>query len=54
MDGAEIVLTGLVASTDGKRAFRVLMRGEDPELLGAEAAQQILTQGAAEVLGPGG
>ena len=52
MDGAEIVLTGLVASTDGKRAFRVLMRGEDPELLGAEAAQQILTQGAAEVLGP--
>ena len=54
MDGVDIDLTGLVASTDGKRAFRVQGRGGDPQLLGADLADQILAQGAAKILNPGG
>jgi hydroxymethylbilane synthase len=45
-----ISMTGLVASTDGKRVVRATAEGVDPVLLGTQLAQQVLAQGAGELL----
>jgi len=48
---SKIELTGLVASTDGRRVIRVSGEGLDPTTLGVELAQQALAQGAGDLLG---
>ena len=45
-----IVLTGLVASIDGKQMIQVVKEGNDPFELGYELAQQAIAQGANEIL----
>ena len=45
-----ISMTGLVASTDGRRVVRASGEGVDPVSLGARLAQQVLEQGAGELL----
>ncbi|HKZ68677.1 MAG TPA: hypothetical protein VJ020_01270, partial [Anaerolineales bacterium] len=45
-----ITLTGLVATRDGRRVVCVSGEGNDPNALGAELAQQALSQGAGELL----
>jgi hydroxymethylbilane synthase len=52
-DDEQLVLSGLVASPDGKRIFRLEAIGDDPKLLGIELAHQALAQGAAGMLSPG-
>lgn len=46
-------LTGLVASPDGKRTFRVEGQGNDPLALGAELARQAFARGAGELIQSG-
>ena len=48
--GGEVQLTGLVASTDGRRVIRVSGEGSAPAALGADLAQEALAQGAGELL----
>jgi hydroxymethylbilane synthase len=45
-----VVLSGLVASSEGRRVIRVSGQGADPAALGMELAQQALAQGAGELL----
>jgi len=45
-----ISMTGLVASTDGRRVVHASGEGVDPVSLGARLAQQVLEQGAGELL----
>ena len=45
-----LLLRGVVASPDGSRLFRDSGEGDDPEELGARLAQQLLRDGAAQVL----
>ena len=45
-----IMLTGLVASPDGKQIIRVPGEGNDPLQLGNELAQQAIQQGADQIL----
>jgi hydroxymethylbilane synthase len=51
-DVAELVLTGMVASLDGKRLIRDEVRGpqNDPEALGITLAHKLREQGAGEIL----
>lgn len=51
MADAWIEMTGLAASPDGSRIIRVTGRGEDPQTLGRELAQEAISQGALEILG---
>jgi hydroxymethylbilane synthase len=48
--GAELMLTGLVISVDGKKAIKVNRTGTDAHLLGHELAQRAIAQGAYEIL----
>ena len=50
--GSALRLRGFVASPDGKRLVRAEKRGsaQDPEALGDAVAQELLAQGAAEIL----
>lgn len=50
LDGEEITLTGLVTSTDGKVVFKEEKKGTDPVSVGEELAQQLLDQGADDIL----
>jgi hydroxymethylbilane synthase len=47
---SEIRLTGLVASTDGRKSIRVQAEGADALQLGYELARQAMAQGAGEIL----
>jgi hydroxymethylbilane synthase len=51
-DGAELVLTGMVASLDGVRLIRDEVRGSqtDPEAIGIALAQRLRQQGAGAIL----
>jgi hydroxymethylbilane synthase len=49
-DTSAIELTGLVASLDGRRLLRLRGMGPDPVLLGAQLAQEAISQGAHEIL----
>ena len=44
--GDDIVLTGLVASPDGKTIYKETITGRDPESVGYEAASRLSSQGA--------
>ena len=52
LEDGVLALLGLVASLDGVRVLRSGARGreEEPELLGARAAEAVLEQGAGEIL----
>lgn len=51
-DGDELVLTGMVASLDGKRLLRNEARGDqtDPEAIGIALAHTLRSEGAGEIL----
>ena len=51
-DGDDLVLTGMVASLDGKRLIRNQSRGSrtNPEAIGIDLANQLKSQGAGEIL----
>ncbi|MDP4163569.1 MAG: hydroxymethylbilane synthase [Bacillota bacterium] len=46
----EIVLTGLVASPDGKIVYKEEVRGNDPLQIGIEAADSLIEKGAKELI----
>lgn len=46
----EIVMTGLVASPDGKTILKERLKGKDPESLGVLIAEKLLEQGAGELI----
>ena len=48
--GGRLLLRGLVASLDGSQLFRDEAHGDDPEAVGQQLAEELLAQGAAEVL----
>jgi hydroxymethylbilane synthase len=48
--GGRLHLRGLVASLDGSQLFRAEAHGDDPEAVGEQLAEELLAQGAAEVL----
>lgn len=52
LDGAQLHLTGLVGSPDGRRVLRQSASGpaDEPEALGLALAEQLIAQGAAELL----
>jgi hydroxymethylbilane synthase len=52
LDGAQVHLTGLVGSPDGRRVLRQAQTGpaDAPEALGLALAEQLIAQGAAELL----
>ena len=45
-DQDEIVLTGLVASPDGKQIYKTQLKGISPEELGAQVADKLIENGA--------
>ena len=52
IEGDELYLRGLVGEPDGSRVLRAEMRGpvSDPEALGVKLAEDLLSQGAGEIL----
>lgn len=50
VENGEVTLEGLVASPDGKRVFRALRKGKDPVEIGIILAEELLAQGAGEIL----
>jgi hydroxymethylbilane synthase len=46
----ELLLKGMVAHLDGSRFFRAEAQGDDPKAVGEQLAEDLLTQGAEEVL----
>ncbi len=50
MEGDEIYLQGIVASTDGKAALLDSIRGNDPEEVGLELAKKLKEKGADKLL----
>jgi hydroxymethylbilane synthase len=48
--GETISLRALIATADGRRVLRASTQGEDPEAVGAAAAQALRSQGADEIL----
>lgn len=54
LDGERLDLTGLVASADGSRILRESLTGhrKDAEAIGLSVADRLLSQGAADLLGP--
>ncbi len=49
-DGAEVRVRGVVASLDGRRVIRGEETGEDAEAVGRVLAEELLDQGAREIL----
>jgi hydroxymethylbilane synthase len=50
--GGELLLRGLVADATGTRVLAAERTGADPSALGAALAEDLLSQGARELLGP--
>jgi hydroxymethylbilane synthase len=50
MRGRELFLRGMVARLDGSHLFRAEAQGNDPEAVGKQLAEDLLAQGAEEVL----
>ncbi|NMA67900.1 MAG: hydroxymethylbilane synthase [Desulfitobacterium sp.] len=50
VEGKEIRLTGLVASLDGQKVIRASGLGEEPVKLGRQVAEELIQQGAQEIL----
>lgn len=49
-DHSEIVLTGLVASPDGKTIYKEQLSGQNPEELGEQLAQKLIATGAKNLI----
>ncbi|KKB35109.1 hydroxymethylbilane synthase [Bacillus thermotolerans] len=49
-EGQETVLTALVASPDGKTIYKEIVRGNDPQAVGMEAAERLSAQGAKKLI----
>lgn len=49
-DSSLMTLTGMVASPDGSQMLKETMTGEDPDQLGEQVAQALLSRGAAAIL----
>lgn len=49
-DQADIVLTGLVASPDGKTIIKEQLSGQNPEGLGEQLAQKLIEKGAKDLI----
>ncbi len=45
-----LTLTGLVASPDGSRVLKTRSEGADPDVIGIQAASELLSRGAGEIL----
>jgi hydroxymethylbilane synthase len=50
VDGGRLHVQGLVARLDGSQLFRAEARGDDSEKVGEQLAEELLSQGAEEVL----
>jgi len=50
VDAGRITLTGLVGSPDGKKICKCTVVGSDPREVGKQAADEVLRQGAGEIL----
>lgn len=50
LEGDEVVLTALVATSDGNTVLKEVVRGTDPETVGKEAADRLIKQGAKEIV----
>ncbi|GAA0428829.1 hydroxymethylbilane synthase [Virgibacillus sp. AGTR] len=50
LEGDDIILTALVGTPDGKTILKEVVRGTDPELVGKEAAERLMNQGAKEII----
>ncbi|WP_018931409.1 hydroxymethylbilane synthase [Gracilibacillus lacisalsi] len=50
LDGDEVVLTALVASSDGNTILKETIRGNDPQQVGKEAAEKLQAQGAQKLV----
>jgi hydroxymethylbilane synthase len=50
MEGGRLLLQGMVARLDGSHLFRAEAQGDDPEAVGVRLAEDLLAQGAEEVL----
>ncbi|WP_407272636.1 hydroxymethylbilane synthase [Radiobacillus sp. PE A8.2] len=50
LEGEEVVLTALVATSDGKTVLKETVRGTDPEAVGEEASRLIKNQGGAAII----
>ncbi|GEL07198.1 hydroxymethylbilane synthase [Salisediminibacterium halotolerans] len=49
-DDQQVTLTALVSSPDGKQVFKEVITGDDPHLIGVQAAEKMLEEGAKKVL----
>src|SRR5699024_15418 len=50
LEGNDIKLTAFVGTTDGKTMLREVVRGTDPEAVGTEAAQKLISRGAKDIV----
>ncbi len=50
LEGTDIILTALVASSDGKTVLKEVVRGTDPEQVGKQAADKLKDQGAQQLV----
>jgi hydroxymethylbilane synthase len=50
VERGRLLLQGLVARLDGSQLFRAEAEGDDPETVGEQLAEELLAQGAGEVL----
>jgi hydroxymethylbilane synthase len=50
VQGTQVILKGMVASLDGERVLKAIAMGEDPEQLGNLVAEELIEQGATEIL----
>lgn len=50
VEGEDVVLTGLIASLDGKEVLRVTKRSQDSVALGEDVARELLESGGREIL----
>lgn len=50
LEDKDIVLTALVGTPDGKTIIKEIVRGQDPEMVGKEAADKLLQRGAKEIV----
>ncbi|MEN1968314.1 hydroxymethylbilane synthase [Lentibacillus sp. N15] len=50
LEDAEVILTALVATSDGKTVLKETIRGTDPALVGKEAAERLIQRGAKDIV----
>jgi hydroxymethylbilane synthase len=50
LEGEQVILTALVATPDGKKVLKEIVKGTDPVAVGQEAADRMKKQGAQEIV----